>query len=208
MEGGSTVRASLSRSGKCVECPVSDKGDGTYTVTVQPNMLGQSKLAITINGQRIQSSPFSLNVVSQRNYSTIRHAVKAVSIDSPRYIAFSNIGEVFATGEQCICVFDGTSGKLKSTIDSENFSDLNGLAIIDDFLFVVDRGNSKIHKLTTAGEYLDSFGEEGTDPGQLSNPCAIAVSPEGKIYVSDCGCRVQVFSPDCSLSHVIDGGGS
>ena len=125
-------------------------------------------------------------------------------------LLFHNRGEIFATqdGEQCICVYDGTSGKLKSTIDSENFINLYGLAISNyDFLYVADCGGSKIHKLTTAGEYLDSFGDEGTDPDQLTAPYAIAVSPEGKIYVCDCGCRVQVFSSDCSLSHVIDGGG-
>ena len=41
----------------------------------------------------------------------------------------------------------------ESTIDNDNFSDVYGLAVSNDFLYVVDYGSSKIHKLTTAGEY-------------------------------------------------------
>ncbi len=80
------------------------------------------------------------------------------------------------------------------------------MAIHNDILFVADRLSHKIHKITTGGKYLDSFGEKGVDPGKLNYPCSIAVSPDGMLrFVCDSRWRVQVFNPDWSLSHVIDG---
>ena len=60
-DGGSAVRATLTCNRE--ECPVTDNGDGTYLVSVIPQQVGQHKLSITVNGQHIQDSPFTLNIV-------------------------------------------------------------------------------------------------------------------------------------------------
>ena len=78
------------------------------------------------------------------------------------------------------------------------------MAIGGDVIYVAENDGHRIHKLTTGGEFLGTYGEEGTSAGQLTDPYAIGISPDGKIYVSDCGSRVQAFNPDWSLSHVID----
>ena len=61
--------------------------------------------------------------------------------------------------------------------------------------------------LTTGGEFIGTFGEEGSDIGQFSCPFDVKISPDGKVYVADSeNNRVQVFNPDdWTISHVIDG---
>lgn len=61
-------------------------------------------------------------------------------------------------------------------------------------------GNARIHKFTTTGEHLMSWGEPGTGPGQFILPHSIAVDKEGKVYVADRqNHRIQVFNTDGKL---------
>ena len=212
-EGGSMVRCSLRcNGGKYVECCVNDNDDGTYTVTIQSKILGQHQLSITINGQVIQGSPFRLEVVPQGDYRNINDPVQVINAGGPLYIAFSDDGNMFVTDSGgCIRVYDST-GQRQTTIGSKGDGELQfnkpyGLAIGGDVIYVAENISHRIHKLTTGGEFLGTYGEEGTSAGQLTDPYAIGISPDGKIYVSDCGNRVQAFNPDWSLSHVIDIGG-
>lgn len=47
------------------------------------------------------------------------------------------------------------------------------------------------------GEYLGSFGEEGTGPGQLNRAEGLGIGPGGEVFVADsCNHRIQVFSAD------------
>ena len=222
-KGGSVVRCSLRcNGGKYVECCVNDNNDGTYTATIQSKILGQHQLSIIINGQAIQGSPFRLEVVPQRDYHSINDPVQVVdNAGSPLYIAFSDDGNMFVTcSDICIRVYDST-GQWKTTIgsikgdgsegddlegDGElHFNDPCGLAVSGDIIYVAENGGHRIRKLTTGGEFLGTYGEEGTSAGQFTSPSAVGISPDGKIYVCDCGNRVQVFNPpDWSLSHVIE----
>ncbi len=57
--------------------------------------------------------------------------------------------------------------------------------------------NSRIAKVDKSGNWLMSWGEPGSQPGQLNTPHSIAVDAEGKIYVADRGNRrIQVFDGD------------
>jgi len=54
--------------------------------------------------------------------------------------------------------------------------------------------NSRVAKVSKEGEWLMSFGEPGSGPGQLTTPHSIAVDAEDHIYVADRGNRrIQVF---------------
>ena len=213
-KGGSVVRGILTGSGQGrIECPVSNNGDGTYLVSVIPQQLGQHHLSITVNGQGIQGSPFKLSVVAQRDYTKLKYPVQTITgINRPMYIAFSHNGDMFVTSEtkHCIHVYD-SSGKKKTTIGSEGscelqFNEPQGIAITGDVVYVAEFRGNRIHKLTTRGEFLGIFGESGSVIGQFNGPFDIKVIPDGKVYVADRGnSRVQVFHPDWTYSHVIDG---
>jgi DNA-binding beta-propeller fold protein YncE len=62
-------------------------------------------------------------------------------------------------------------------------------------LYVADGyGNARVHKYSSSGAYLFSWGEYGTEPGQFNLVHSIATDGEGRVYVADReNHRVQVF---------------
>uniref|UniRef100_A0A1X7T2Q4 B box-type domain-containing protein n=1 Tax=Amphimedon queenslandica TaxID=400682 RepID=A0A1X7T2Q4_AMPQE len=82
---------------------------------------------------------------------------------------------------------------------NQEFKGVNGLAIAvidgEEFLYVTDRGNHRIQKFTHLGEYLSTFGTQGSDPGQLQYPCGIAVGTGSLLYITEWGNhRISVFT--------------
>ena len=65
-------------------------------------------------------------------------------------------------------------------------------------IFVSDGyGNSRIHRFTSEGRLVKSWGEPGIDPGQFIRPHNIAVDADDRVYVADREChRIQVFDAD------------
>jgi DNA-binding beta-propeller fold protein YncE len=65
-------------------------------------------------------------------------------------------------------------------------------------LFVADGyGNCRVHRFSSEGELLNSWGEPGIGPGQFHLPHGIGVGPDENVYVCDReNDRVQVFDPD------------
>jgi DNA-binding beta-propeller fold protein YncE len=60
--------------------------------------------------------------------------------------------------------------------------------------------NSRIAKVSKDGDWLTSWGEPGSGPGQLLTPHSIAVDAHDNIYVADRGNRrIQVFDTDGKL---------
>ena len=60
--------------------------------------------------------------------------------------------------------------------------------------------NSRVAKFDKNGDWVKSFGEPGSGPGQLNTPHSIAADAKGNIYVADRGnVRIQVFDPDGKL---------
>jgi hypothetical protein len=54
--------------------------------------------------------------------------------------------------------------------------------------------NSRIAKVDKDGNWIKSWGEPGSEPGQLNTPHSIALDAEGRVYVADRGNRrIQVF---------------
>ena len=67
----------------------------------------------------------------------------------------------------------------------------------DGFIYMFDHRNKRIVKCDTDGQFVLSFGTEGSAFGQLLSPSAIAIGPEGQVLVADMGnSRIQAFSPD------------
>src|SRR3712207_7681975 len=56
---------------------------------------------------------------------------------------------------------------------------------------------SRVQKFTREGEYISSFGERGSGPGQFEQPWGIAVDMFGDIYIGDWGNdRIQKLTAD------------
>ena len=67
--------------------------------------------------------------------------------------------------------------------------------------YVADTRNNRFQKFTSNGEFLTKWGSAGGNAGEMSYDAGIAVSSDGKVYVSETGNhRIQVFSKGTELS--------
>jgi len=91
----------------------------------------------------------------------------------------------------------GTPGKGAGFMSGRPFQQPTKVAIDDRTgeLYIADGyGNARVHKFTSQGEYLFSWGESGTDPGQFNLVHSVALDKKGLIYVADReNHRLQVF---------------
>jgi DNA-binding beta-propeller fold protein YncE len=64
--------------------------------------------------------------------------------------------------------------------------------------------NSRVAKYDRDGNWVGSFGEPGSAPGQLNTPHSIAIDHENRIYVADRGNRrIQVFDTSGKVLSII-----
>ena len=211
--GGANVNSVLSCNKE--ECPVIDNGDGTYTVSVIPQQLGQHQLSITVNGQDVQDSPFNITIVPvpQMDYTKLVSAQVISGVKSPKFIAFSNNGDMFVTSDDhCVHVYDKSGVHKKATIGSKGTGNLQliaprGIDIHTNTVFVCESGGHRIHRFTLGGEFIDTFGKRGSDVGEFEEPYDIKINPNNsKVYIADRNNhRVQVFNFDWSIAHIING---
>jgi len=97
------------------------------------------------------------------------------------------------TDNDCVKVFD-TRGTFVRTF-GDGFSAPSGIAVYKNkYLLVCDYSNDCVKVFSFDGRLLNSIGTSEEGSGQLFGPEAIAVSPEGKIVVTDkLNCRLQTL---------------
>ena len=68
----------------------------------------------------------------------------------------------------------------------------------DGSMYVTDGyGNARVHKFSSDGNLLFSWGEPGDGPGQFHLPHGIALDGDGRVFVADReNSRVQIFWPE------------
>ena len=71
-----------------------------------------------------------------------------------------------------------------------------GVTVNNKQVYVADTGNHRISIFTLEGQLIRTIGSQGSGPGQFDCPSAVAISPDGDMYITDYNHRVQVFSPD------------
>lgn len=73
----------------------------------------------------------------------------------------------------------------------------------DGYYYVAEFGaddTQRISKFDGDGKFLCCWGSKGSEPGQFSRPRALALGPDGNLYVADaCNDRIQVFTREGKL---------
>lgn len=63
-----------------------------------------------------------------------------------------------------------------------------------DLLISDGYGNARVHRYSSEGEHLSSWGDYGTDPGEFNLPHSVCTDAVGRLYIADReNHRVQVF---------------
>lgn len=89
---------------------------------------------------------------------------------------------------------DLSIGELDGAVEY-TFGSVTGLAEdAERRIYVVDRPQHVVRVFDSAGSFVRSIGREGQGPGELINPCCLAIRPGGELWVRDGGNRrYQVY---------------
>ncbi|XP_065908118.1 tripartite motif-containing protein 2-like [Dysidea avara] len=200
--GGHKVFVQLkSFTGNVTVGEVRDNNDGSYVASFVGEQVGEAKLHVSINDQKIKKSPFSLMI---RSYQALNQPSKIVTSNGkPWGIAFDKKG-VWAYTDQfnnCVHVFDSRDQYVKKFgypgKNNGNFKSPHGIAFdSDNHLYVADTNNHRVQKFCVNGNYLLQFGGFGAHDGQLKEPYGITTH-NGRVYVADSrNRRISTFQYD------------
>lgn len=100
-----------------------------------------------------------------------------------------------------ILKFNTATGAVAAVIGSAGaglgqFNQPYGIAVhaASGDLYVAERGNHRVQRVTNTGGVVMSWGTQGAGPGQFNEPIGVAVDAAGNVYVTDLGnARVQKF---------------
>ena len=181
------------------------KENDDFHVKFVPKVPGTYNMTVKINGNKLVTSPFRVQVKERRINVVGELVLKKEISDSPNWIAVNSKGTIaLSDGEKgCILMFD-KDGNFVRKFGSygEGPGELcipAGLAFLnDDELLVVDDGNGRIQQFNVqTGNFVKSFGKTGTGDGEFTRPEGVFINNEGHIIVADCfNNRIQVLDKD------------
>ncbi|MEO9310619.1 MAG: HYR domain-containing protein, partial [Nitrososphaera sp.] len=141
--------------------------------------------------------------------------VKSGTFSFPQYIAVDEAGNVYVTdlGNFRVQKFDNEGVYLHSWgskgTDSKNFQSPAGIAVRNNFVYVVDHELNVVKKFDTTGNFISLWGSTGSEPGKFKLPNGIAVSKDDFVYVVDTGnSRIQKFDSEGKYIKTIGSSGT
>jgi streptogramin lyase len=109
-----------------------------------------------------------------------------------------------ASGGYSLLEWWGPNGSADSSLGPH----LEGIAVDGDGdVYLADKQANRVKVFTRAGTLLRAWGQTGSGTGQLSEPSAIALAPNGDVYVGDAG-GVQRFTAEGAYVASLDAAGA
>ena len=112
-------------------------------------------------------------------------------------VTVDDIGHIYVTmiDANCLCKFDEKGRKTKEV--KCMLQSPGGVTIINNQVFVCDRGNHRIVVFSTKLELIRCFGTNGSGDGQFGRPQFIVQDGEGQLWITDYhNHRLCVFTAD------------
>jgi len=192
-----------SEVGSLMTCGIED---GNFLVKFTPRVPGTYHIKVTINGEKLHKSPFTVQVKKRRLEVVGELDLKGQTLFAPDGIAVNSKGLVAVTdnGGHCILAFDKEGKYLRrfGCFGKNGVGQLcrpNGVTYLsEDHILVADIGNNCIQQFDVqTGNGEIRFGKQGTGKGDFNNPAGVFVDGEGRIIVADWGnSRIQVLTKD------------
>ena len=183
-------------------------GHNQYEISYQPTIKGQHQLHITVEGQHIRGSPFSIAVTS---FNFGQQINSIYGVEGPLGVTINHNGEIVVSerGRDRISVYSPSGKKIRTIRVSglgllgDGSNNLLGLTCDGDGNIIV--GEDKKHSIrrySHEGKLLASVGSQGTGQLQFNYPRDIAFNTTiKKVYVADCdNHRIQVLNSDFTFS--------
>ena len=181
-----------------------------------PKIPGTYNMTVEINGDKVVTSPFRVQVKERRIDVVGELVLKKEIPDSPNWIAVNSKGTIaLSDGEKdCILMFDKDGNLVRKFgcygEGPEQLCFPTGLRFVnDDELLVVDDRNGRIQQFNVqTGNFLKSFRKRGTGDGEFTGPEGIFINDEGHVIVTDCSDkRIQVLDKDGKFMYKIGDNG-
>ena len=101
----------------------------------------------------------------------------------------------------------GTDGQFIRQIGAGQLLEPWGVTVNNEHVYVAERDSHRISIFTLEGQLIRTIGSQGSGPGQFNWPSAVAISPDGDMYVADwSNHRIQVFNSDGVYQREFGGG--
>nr|XP_058968986.1 tripartite motif-containing protein 2-like [Pocillopora verrucosa] len=199
------VRVLIEPAEDVASLKVVENENDDFHVKFVPKIPSTYNMTVIINGFKLVTSPFRIQVKERRIHVVGELVLKRGIPVSPNWIAVNSKGTIAVADDErhCILMFDkdgnfarkfGCYGKWPWQLaNPAGVTFLN-----DDQLLVVDALNSRINQFNVqTGKFVKRFGEKGTGDGKFLAPEGIFINDEGHIIVTDCSNnRIQVLDKD------------
>lgn len=125
---------------------------------------------------------------------------------NPTNVVTDGNGQIYLldSGTSEIRVLD-SDGRMKDKwrVTDQAHADITDLTIDPEgYLWMTDAANDRLFKYSKEGKMIQTYGESGVAPGQLSSPMSIAFDSEGNLYILEQGnLRIQKLDEALHFVH-------
>jgi len=199
---------------------VREMGDGNLQLKFTPKVRGAYSIEVKINGEKLPTSPFTVQVKQRELVVVGVFDLKFFRGDVPRRlagIAVNTEGKIVVTDEagHRVYVFDKHGNCLRKLgrrgAKSGQVSNPNGVSFVNDNeILIADELNHRIQQINIqTGTVVRSLGQFGAGNGEFRNPVGVCLADKRRIVVTEGGNhRIKVLSNDVETISVFGDSGS